>query len=148
MASRAHLPSGGYQDCAAGRRSADVHETWGVAKNSAWSCSRNWESPHLNKKLPSVLIGCWACCSLAAAELKAAECVCLASTVIRAEVWLQDELSGADIKAMCTEAGLLALRERRMRVTQADFSKSRDKVCRLTDSWRCFLLENVKCFLQ
>ena len=29
---------------------------------------------------------------------------------------------------MCTEAGLLALRERRMRVTQADFSKSRDKV--------------------
>lgn len=30
----------------------------------------------------------------------------------------QDELSGADIKAMCTEAGLLALRERRMRVTQ------------------------------
>ena len=30
----------------------------------------------------------------------------------------QDELSGADIKAACTEAGLLALRERRMRVTQ------------------------------
>jgi 26S proteasome regulatory subunit T2 len=29
----------------------------------------------------------------------------------------KDELSGADIKAMCTEAGLLALRERRMRVT-------------------------------
>ena len=25
----------------------------------------------------------------------------------------KDELSGADIKAMCTEAGLLALRERR-----------------------------------
>lgn len=41
---------------------------------------------------------------------------------------MQDELSGADIKAMCTEAGLLALRERRMRVTQADFKKSRDKV--------------------
>lgn len=29
----------------------------------------------------------------------------------------KDELSGADIKAMCTEAGLLALRERRMRIT-------------------------------
>lgn len=43
-------------------------------------------------------------------------------------ILLQDELSGADIKAMCTEAGLLALRERRMRVTQADFKKSRDKV--------------------
>jgi 26S proteasome regulatory subunit T2 len=28
----------------------------------------------------------------------------------------KDELSGADIKAICTEAGLLALRERRLRV--------------------------------
>jgi len=28
----------------------------------------------------------------------------------------KDELSGADIKAICCEAGLLALRERRMRV--------------------------------
>ena len=40
----------------------------------------------------------------------------------------QDELSGADIKALCTESGLLALRERRMRVTHADFKKARDKV--------------------
>ena len=31
----------------------------------------------------------------------------------------KDELSGADIKAVCTEAGLMALRERRMRVTKA-----------------------------
>ena len=37
----------------------------------------------------------------------------------------QDELSGADIKALCTEAGLLALRERRMRVTHVDFKKVR-----------------------
>ena len=29
----------------------------------------------------------------------------------------KDELSGADIKALCTEAGLLALRERRMKIT-------------------------------
>jgi len=29
----------------------------------------------------------------------------------------KEEFSGADIKAMCTEAGLLALRERRMKVT-------------------------------
>ncbi len=28
---------------------------------------------------------------------------------------MKDALSGADIKAMCTEAGLLALRERRMK---------------------------------
>ncbi|RMZ57048.1 hypothetical protein APUTEX25_002280, partial [Auxenochlorella protothecoides] len=40
----------------------------------------------------------------------------------------KDELSGADIKAMCTEAGLLALRERRMRVTHADFAKAKEKV--------------------
>jgi len=37
------------------------------------------------------------------------------------------DLSGADIKAVCTEAGLLALRERRMKVTQADFRKAKDK---------------------
>ena len=39
-----------------------------------------------------------------------------------------DDLSGADIKAVCTEAGLLALRERRMRVTKADFTAAREKV--------------------
>jgi 26S proteasome regulatory subunit T2 len=43
-------------------------------------------------------------------------------------VMAKDELSGADIKAVCTEAGLLALRERRMRVTQADFRKAKEKV--------------------
>lgn len=32
---------------------------------------------------------------------------------------MKDELSGADIKAICSEAGMLALRERRMRVTKA-----------------------------
>jgi len=32
----------------------------------------------------------------------------------------KDEISGADIKALCTEAGLLALRERRMKVSQDD----------------------------
>lgn len=40
----------------------------------------------------------------------------------------KDDLSGADIKAVCTEAGLLALRERRMKVTQADFRKAKEKV--------------------
>lgn len=39
----------------------------------------------------------------------------------------KDELSGADIKAICTEAGLLALRERRMRVTHVDFAKAKEK---------------------
>ena len=44
-------------------------------------------------------------------------------------VTTKDDLSGADIKAVCTEAGLLALRERRMRVTKADFTSAREKVC-------------------
>mmetsp|Transcript_35722 Transcript_35722/g.77749 ORF Transcript_35722/g.77749 Transcript_35722/m.77749 type:complete len:368 (+) Transcript_35722:214-1317(+) len=43
-------------------------------------------------------------------------------------VMAKDELSGADIKAVCTEAGLLALRERRMKVTHADFKKAKEKV--------------------
>ncbi|GFZ49598.1 26S protease regulatory subunit 6B homolog [Saitozyma sp. JCM 24511] len=43
-------------------------------------------------------------------------------------VMTKDDLSGADIKAVCTEAGLLALRERRMRVTKADFTSAREKV--------------------
>merc|ERR1712113_450100 len=40
----------------------------------------------------------------------------------------KDDLSGADIKAMCTEAGLLALRERRMKVTHDDFEKAKENV--------------------
>jgi len=40
----------------------------------------------------------------------------------------KDSLSGADIKAICTEAGLLALRERRMRVTNEDFTKAKENV--------------------
>ncbi|KAF7119313.1 hypothetical protein RHSIM_Rhsim13G0042200 [Rhododendron simsii] len=43
-------------------------------------------------------------------------------------VMTKDEFSGADIKAICTEAGLLALRERRMKVMHADFKKAKDKV--------------------
>jgi 26S proteasome regulatory subunit T2 len=43
-------------------------------------------------------------------------------------IMAKDELSGADIKAACTEAGLLALRERRMQVTHADFKKAKEKV--------------------
>jgi 26S proteasome regulatory subunit T2 len=43
-------------------------------------------------------------------------------------VMTKDEFSGADIKAICTEAGLLALRERRMKVTQIDFKKAKEKV--------------------
>mmetsp|Transcript_3497 Transcript_3497/g.2511 ORF Transcript_3497/g.2511 Transcript_3497/m.2511 type:complete len:340 (+) Transcript_3497:329-1348(+) len=43
-------------------------------------------------------------------------------------VMSKDELSGADIKAMCSEAGLIALRERRMKISMDDFRKAKDKV--------------------
>lgn len=43
-------------------------------------------------------------------------------------VMTKDDLSGADIKAICTEAGLLALRERRRQVTQDDFKKAKERV--------------------
>jgi 26S proteasome regulatory subunit T2 len=53
-------------------------------------------------------------------------------------VMAKDDLSGADIKAVCTEAGLLALRERRMRVTKADVTAAREKV--FIQYLRCILL--------
>jgi hypothetical protein len=37
--------------------------------------------------------------------------------------------SGAEIKAVCTEAGMYALRERRVHVTQEDFEMAVAKVC-------------------
>jgi len=42
-------------------------------------------------------------------------------------IMAKDDLSGADIKAMCTEAGLIALRDRRMKVQMSDFRRSKDK---------------------
>ena len=46
----------------------------------------------------------------------------------------KDSLSGADIKAVCTEAGLMALRERRMRVNQKDFNKAKEKIMQRKNS--------------
>ena len=43
-------------------------------------------------------------------------------------VQAKDDLSGADIKAICTEAGLSALRERRRQVTMADFNRAKETV--------------------
>ncbi|KRX18116.1 26S protease regulatory subunit 4, partial [Trichinella nelsoni] len=43
-------------------------------------------------------------------------------------IMAKDDLSGADIKAICTEAGLQALRDRRMKVTHEDFKKARESV--------------------
>lgn len=39
----------------------------------------------------------------------------------------KESLTGADVKAICTEAGLLALRERWMKVTMKDFLKAKEK---------------------
>ena len=45
--------------------------------------------------------------------------------------------SGAEIKAVCTEAGMYALRERRVHVTQEDFEMAVAKVlfCLCCDLW-------------
>lgn len=56
-------------------------------------------------------------------------------------VMTKDDLSGADIKAVCTEAGLLALRERRMRVTKEDFTTAREKVLYRKDENTVSLLD-------
>lgn len=40
----------------------------------------------------------------------------------------KEDLSGADIKAICTEAGMRALRERRKHIIMDDFVKAREKV--------------------
>merc|ERR1712203_385767 len=52
------------------------------------------------------------------------------STCVKVDEYIlaKDDLSGADIKAICTEAGLMALRERRMKVTDEDLRKSKENV--------------------
>ena len=39
--------------------------------------------------------------------------------------------SGAEVKGVCTEAGMYALRERRVHVTQEDFEMAVAKVCNI-----------------
>merc|ERR1719428_927808 len=56
-------------------------------------------------------------------KMQLADCVSVDEYILS-----KDELSGADIKAICTEAGMLALRERRMKVTDEDFKKSKENV--------------------
>ena len=60
-------------------------------------------------------------------QIHSAKMTLAADVDIEEMVVSKDDLTGADIKAMCTEAGLLALRERRMKVTMDDFRKSKDK---------------------
>lgn len=43
----------------------------------------------------------------------------------------KEPLTGADIKAICTEAGLLTLRDRRMKVGMKDFVKAKEKTLHL-----------------
>lgn len=43
-------------------------------------------------------------------------------------IQMNDDLSGADIKAMCTEAGLIALRERTLKVIKSGFDKAKEKI--------------------
>ena len=41
---------------------------------------------------------------------------------------LTDGLSGADLKAVCTEAGMFAIRNKRDKIADADFMDAVDKV--------------------
>ncbi|AFN83407.1 26S proteasome regulatory subunit 4 [Encephalitozoon romaleae SJ-2008] len=50
------------------------------------------------------------------------------SVNIESLITSKEDLSGADIKAICTEAGMIALRERRKTVTMKDFISAREKV--------------------
>lgn len=51
-----------------------------------------------------------------------------ASVNIKELITSKEDISGADIKAICSEAGMIALRERRREVQMNDFIKARDKV--------------------
>lgn len=50
------------------------------------------------------------------------------SVVLEDLISSKEDLSGADIKAICTEAGMSALRDRRKFVSMDDFLKAREKV--------------------
>ena len=54
---------------------------------------------------------------------------------------LTDELSGADLKAVCTEAGMFAIRDKRDKVTVADFMDAIDKVMSKTKEDELFKTE-------
>ncbi len=50
------------------------------------------------------------------------------NSLIAASPFCRTLLSGAECKAVCTEAGMFALRERRIHVTQEDFDMAVAKV--------------------
>jgi len=54
---------------------------------------------------------------------------------------LTDDVSGADLKAICTEAGMFAIREKREVITLADFMDAIDKVMSKTKEDELFKTE-------
>jgi len=54
---------------------------------------------------------------------------------------ITDDLSGADLKAVCTEAGMFAIREKRDKITVADFMDAIDKVMSKTKEDELFKTE-------
>lgn len=50
------------------------------------------------------------------------------SSDFQSQTWTLQGSSGAEMKAACTEAGMFALRERRIHVTQEDFEMAVAKV--------------------
>ena len=64
---------------------------------------------------------------------------------LRALAEKMGQCSGAEVRGICTEAGMYALRERRQHVTQEDFEFAVAKV-----RFLCFVKRSVEahCFLQ
>lgn len=63
--------------------------------------------------------------------------------VLPSDVQIADKMpgaSGAEMKACCTEAGMFALRERRVHVTQEDFEMATAKVRPWSSTYRTLML--------
>ncbi|KAJ7672889.1 P-loop containing nucleoside triphosphate hydrolase protein [Mycena olivaceomarginata] len=79
---------------------------------------------HIFRSVPS----CWPLALIACGRLHTSRTSLSNDVDLKELVMTKDDLSDADIKAVCTKAGVLALRERHMRDNKADFTSAREKV--------------------
>jgi hypothetical protein len=75
-------------------------------------CSLMGSLNMVNVRILNIFVLCW----LLSAQIHTSRMTMADDVNLEEFVMTKDEFSGADIKAICTEAGLLALRERRMKV--------------------------------
>ena len=67
---------------------------------------------------------------------------------LRALAEKMGQCSGAEVRGICTEAGMYALRERRQHVTQEDFEFAVAKVCVLDTSLMIRVIDPVRQVLK